>query len=85
MLRPYVVVRVGEGKGSNAAASPLALPTTLLLQRNFFLTLCKVIKRALFSTLTNFLILVASFSYYIIPRLLYVRTPLLSHSFYASL
>ena len=29
MLRPYVIMRVGGGKGGNAAAPPLVLPTTL--------------------------------------------------------
>jgi hypothetical protein len=64
MLRPYVVVRVGGGKSSNTAAPLLALPTALLLQRDFLLTLFKVIRRALFSSPTNFLIVAASFSYY---------------------
>jgi hypothetical protein len=32
MLHPHVVVRMGGGKGSNAAEPSLASPTALLLQ-----------------------------------------------------
>jgi hypothetical protein len=62
MLRPRVVVRVGGGEGGDAAAPPLAPPTASPLRRGLLLTLCKVIKRALFSNPTNFLVVAASFS-----------------------
>ena len=63
ILRLYVIMRVGGGKGSNTAAPLLALPTALPQQQDFLLTLCKIVKRALFSSSTNFLIVAASFSY----------------------
>ena len=62
MLRPRVVVRVGGGEGGDAAAPPLAPPTAPPPQREFLLTLCKVIRRALFRGPTDFFIVAASFS-----------------------
>jgi hypothetical protein len=63
MLRPRVVVRVGGGEGGNAAAPLLAPPTTPPPRQDFLLTLCKVVRRALFSSPTNFLVVAALFSY----------------------
>jgi hypothetical protein len=62
MLRPRVVVRVGGGEGGDAAAPPLALPTAPPPRQDFLLTLCKVVKRALFSGPTHFFVVAASFS-----------------------
>jgi hypothetical protein len=64
ILRPRIVVRVGGCESSDAAAPPLAPPTVPPLRRDLLLTLCKVVKRALFSNPINFLIVAASFSYY---------------------
>jgi hypothetical protein len=62
MLHPCVVVRVGGGEGSDAAAPSLAPPTAPLPWRDLFLTLCEVVGRTLFSSATNFLVVAASFS-----------------------
>jgi hypothetical protein len=62
MLRPRVVVRVGGGEGGDAAAPPLAPPTAPPPRRDLLLTLCEVVRRALFSNPTNFLVVAASFS-----------------------